>query len=202
MRALLFVLLVLPLAATAQPAAVGGAPNPAREGPHRQHGPRFGVTYLSPGVVRLINEATAENEGDERIDPSIPLVSQFGWQFEFETFRTPTGAMGVVEIVPLLSALDKGIVVPSLTVVTGVRSSSGLEIGAGPNVSLSTRLDRVSGSGTGASDPEVRVGLALAVGTNLRADGFNIPVSVATVLGAGGVRASFLIGLNTSSRRY
>ncbi len=197
MRALLLALLVLPVAAAAQPESHW------REGPHRQSGPRLGMTYLSPGVVERINGATDDGGIGDRIDPAFPFISQFGWQFEFETFRTPTGAMGVAEIVPLLSGLDRGLVVPSLTVLTGVRTSSGFELGAGPNVSLSPRATEATSSGEPTPlDADVRVGLALALGGNARVDGLSVPLTGAVVFGAGGPRVSFLIGLNTSNRRY
>jgi hypothetical protein len=184
--------LLLPLAASAQ------------NGPLRQNGPRLGVTFLTPGVVDRINEATRDGGVGDRIDPSFPVITQFGWQFEFRTFQTASGATGVAEIVPLLSGLDRGLLIPSLTFVSGLRTPGGLELGAGPNLSLSPQE---SDAPRGADEPEplgadVRLGLALVAGVNGRVDGVSVPVNTAVVFGTGGARVSLLIGLNTSSTRY
>ncbi|MDT0631890.1 hypothetical protein [Rubrivirga litoralis] len=174
----------------------------AQVGPHRQSGPRVGVTYLAPGVVARINEATREGGTGDRIDPSFPVVTQFGWQFEFQTFQTASGATGVAEVVPLLSGLDRGLLLPSLTFVSGLRTRGGVEVGAGPNVSVSVheRPDRRGDQDVVGAD--VRLGLALVAGVNARLDGVSVPVNAAVVLGAGGARLSLLVGLNTSSARY
>ena len=191
MRALaLLAVLALPVAAHAQ------------SGPHRQSGPRVGVTYLTPGVVARINEATREGGVGDRIDPSFPVVTQFGWQFEFRTFQTESGATGVAEVVPLLSGLDRGLLVPSLTFISGLRTPGGIEIGAGPNVSVSPQETADRRSDQDVVGADVRLGLALVAGVNARVDGVSVPVNAAVVFGAGGARLSLLVGLNTSSSRY
>ena len=190
--------LVLPLAAQAQTPAGDGAAT----GPHRQSGPRVGVTYLTPGVVARINDATREGGVGDRIDPSFPVVTQFGWQFEFQTFQTESGATGVAEIVPLLSGLDRGLLVPSLTFVSGLRTPGGFEIGAGPNVSVSPQEKTDRQDDVDVVGADVRLGLALVAGVNARVDGVSVPLNAAVVFGAGGARLSLLVGLNTSSSRY
>ena len=196
MRALvLLAVLALPLAAQAQTPA-------AATGPLRQNGPRVGVTYLSPGVVARINEATREGGVGDRIDPSFPVVTQFGWQFEFQTFKTASGATGVAEIVPLLSGLDRGLLAPSITFLSGLRTPGGVEVGAGPNVSLSVQERADRRGDQDVLDADVRLGLALAAGVNARFDGVSVPVTGAVVFGTGGARVSLLLGLTTSSSRY
>ena len=174
----------------------------AQTGPLRQSGPRVGVTYLTPGVVDRINDATREGGVGDRIDPSFPVVTQFGWQFEFQTFQTESGMTGVAEIVPLLSGLDRGLLVPSLTFVSGLRTPSGFEVGAGPNVSLSLQETEDPGPGEDYLDADLRLGLALVTGVNARFDGVSVPLNTAVVFGTGGARVSLLVGLNTSSARY
>lgn len=185
--------------------SVQGSGAPARIGPRRTSGPRIGVTYLSPGVVRRINAAEGDGQspGDDRIDPSFPVVTQFGWQFEFQTFQTTSGATGVAEIVPLLAGLEHGIISPSLTFITGLRTSRGIEVGVGPNIALSAR-DVVEAT-VGSQSPsvaDVRVGLALVAGGAARYEGVTLPVNVAVVFGSGGARVSLLLGLNVSDQRY
>lgn len=182
--------------------AVETRPAPTRRpGPRRLSGPRIGVTYLAPGVVDRINDATSDGGVGDRIDPSFPFVTQFGWQFEFQTFQTASGATGLAEIVPLLSGLDRGILAPSLTVVTGLRTPSGFEIGAGPNLSL-TPQDRNPESTDEPLAADFRLGLALVAGVNATVDGVSVPINTAVVLGTGGARVSLLLGLNVSESRY
>lgn len=193
-------LLVL-LAALALPAA---AQTPT--GPLRQNGPRVGVTLLAPGVVARINDATRDGGVGDRIDPSFPVITQFGWQFEFRTFQSPGGLTGLAEVVPLLSGLDRGLLIPTLTVVSGLRTRSGVELGVGPNVSLTpqerTRRREDRYSGEEPLDLDVRLGLAVVAGVNARVDGVSVPVNAAVVFGDGGARLSLLLGLNTSSARH
>lgn len=182
--------------------ALAASPALAQTGPLRQNGPRVGVTYLTLGVVARINDATRGGGVGDRIDPSFPFVTQFGWQFEFRTFQTEGGATGVAEIVPLLSGLDRGLLAPSLTFVSGLRTPGGFEVGAGPNVSVSPqeKADRRNDADVVGAD--VRLGLALVAGVNGRFDGVSVPVNAAVVFGAGGARVSLLVGLNTSQSRY
>lgn len=198
MRSVLSVLaLAFGLSLTAQ------AQTPNRIGPRHQNGPRIGITYLAPGVVERINDATSDGGVGDRIDPAFPFVTQFGWQFEFQTFQTPNGTTGLAEIVPLLSGLDRGLIAPSLTVITGLRTPSGFELGAGPNISLSPREgEPVHSDDLAPLDADVRIGLALVAGVNGRLDGVSVPVNTAVVLGTGGARVSLLFGLNVSDSRY
>ena len=172
------VLLALALPASAQ--AVGGAA--------RLSGPRAGVTLLSPDTVRRINDrfrdaGLAEGEGDV-IDPTMPVVTQFGWQFETRVFQSEGGLTGLTEFVPLVGGLDRGILLPSATFLVGARTRDGIEFGVGPNVSA-----------TG-------VAYALAAGFNARAGEVNVPFNLAAALGKGGPRVSLLVGMTFSNRRY
>ena len=160
----------------------------------RLSGPRFGVTYLNAETVRKINETFGEETYnpnppydvtyEEIIDESIPVVTQFGWQFETPLFRSESGLTGVSEWIPLVGGLERGLLLPSLTFLVGVRTPSGLELGLGPNVSA-----------TGAA-------YAITAGFNTQIDDINVPVNVAAVLGRDGPRISALFGFTFSDRRY
>lgn len=185
-------LLVALLALTAAPVLA----QPLQEGPRRQSGPRFGVTHLSPGVVDRINAALADDPSDPpRIES--PYTTQFGWQFEFQTFQTQS-LTGVLEVVPLVGGLERGLFFPSVTFIAGARTRGGFEVGVGPNLA-------VTGSGN-IDDPERPsgsvFGLAVATGHSFDAGGVNVPVNLAAVLSEGGARISLLVGLNTTSGRY
>lgn len=163
------------------------------EGPRRLSGPRFGMTYLSADLIDRINETfgegtydpqTGEYTYEDRISSGLPLVTQFGWQWERSLFQASTGLTGVTEWVLLAGGLERGLFLPSATFLVGLRGPGGLEVGLGPNVSAS-----------GAA-------YALAVGFNAASGEVNVPVNVAAVLGQDGPRVSVLVGFVLSERRY
>ena len=197
-------LLALPAAAQAPPAGDGpvasgpstDAPPARPPGPRRLGGPRTGITVLSAGAVRQINDAfdtgycyddqgySRACEGGPRIDPAAPVVTQFGWQFETRMFQAESGLTGVAEWVLLAGGIERGLVLPSATFLVGARTPGGFEVGVGPNLSLSG------------------VAYALAAGANYEAGTVSIPVNAAVVLAQGGPRLSLLVGLNMSESRY
>ena len=160
-----------------------------RIGPRRLGGPRTGVTILSQGTIDKINEAfdtcfDVSCQGDLTIDGSVPLVTQFGWQFENRIFQSSEGLTGLTEWVVLVGGAERGLFLPSLTFLAGLRAPGGFEVGVGPNLSLG-----------GAA-------YALAVGHSYQNGEVNIPVNMALVFGDGGPRASVLVGFNVSERRW
>ena len=132
-------------------------------------GPRFGVTYLSDGIVEYL----ADNE----IDVS-GMVTQFGWQFEKQFYGGGGGPAAVTEWVLLVGGLEQGAFLPSLSWLVGLRTERGAEIGVGPNVTPA-----------GAA-------LALAAGVTTRMGALNIPINVAVVPSKRGLRVSVLTGFS------
>ena len=88
-------------------------------------GPRFGLTLLSDGVVKKLEER------DIHVGPQI---SQFGWQFEKQFYTKDSGVTMVTEWVALVGGLDQSVALPSLSWMVGVRTRDGAEFGIGPNV--------------------------------------------------------------------
>ncbi len=171
------------------------APAGLREpvGPRRLSGPRVGLTYLSDDLIGRINDtfgeetydpATGQYTREDRISGAVPLVTQFGWQWERSLFQASTGLTGVTEWVLLVGGLERGLFLPSATFLVGVRGPGGIEVGLGPNVSA-----------TGAA-------YAVAVGFNAQSGEVNVPVNAAVVLGQDGPRVSLLLGLVLSEGRY
>ena len=116
--------------------------------PKELSGPRLGLTYITPGEIV------------KEIDGSF--ITQYGWQFETR-FVSGEELAGLVEWVLLAGGLEKGYVLPSITSIIGLRTTSGFEIGAGPNLSL-----------TG-------VGLVVAVGYNFSVGDLNLPLNLSWV---------------------
>jgi len=130
-------------------------------------GPRLGVTYITGSRAR----ETLREHGLSSV------ISQFGWHFEQQV--SPTGAAGpafVIEEVVLVGAVEQQKLVPSFTVLFGMRMPSGLEFGLGPNLSV------------------VGTALAVGIGKNLRYGDVNLPVNLAIVGSPGALRSSLLVG--------
>lgn len=142
-----------------------------RTTPVRLSGPRVGVTWFQ-------GKAADSLEAELGIGP---VITQFGWQFEHRLFSIEGGASGVSEYVILLGGLDQSEVIPSLSWIMGVRTFTGFEVGAGPNVS------------------PAGVSLVGAVGLNFQNGGINYPVNFALASAKSGVRATVLIGFNTKN---
>ena len=158
-------------------------------GPRRLEGPRTGVTVLSPRLVQKINEAldpacTEVQCDDPTISEASPVITQLGWQFERRVFQTDSGLTGLTEAVLLVGGAERGLFLPSGTLLAGLRTVRGLEVGVGPNVSLSG------------------LAYAAAVGVNTEFGEVNVPLNLAVVLGGDGPRASLLVGFNLSDRRW
>lgn len=142
-----------------------------REQAVKLSGPRVGVTFLSDGIVRKLR--------DDRDLDFGSLVSQFGWQFEKRLSSSDTGLTPVSEWVVLVGGLERGVPLPSVTWLVGLRTRNGAEFGVGPNVT------------------PVGVALAVAAGVTLRSGSLNFPVNLAVVPSKSGMRVSLLAGFNT-----
>jgi len=163
------------------------AAGPTDVGYDRLHfnGPRVGVTFIGDGS----SKQRLEDEGYS------PVISQFGWQFETRIFTTSTGVSGLVEWVLLVGGIEKGIFLPSASMLLGIRGKKGFEFGLGPNLSA------------------VSFGMVLAAGTSFRSGKMIFPITLAVVPSvknswysdtgekeATGIRVSLLIGFNTMVR--
>ena len=135
-------------------------------------GPRAGLT--------LITGETAERL-EEELDVKTPIISQFGWHFEKRFFSIPEGPTGVVEFVPLIGGMENNVVLPSVSLVVGLRSVDGLEIGVGPNVSISG------------------IAYVLGAGVTKTVGMLNIPVNGSIVFSNEGARFSLLVGFNSAT---
>src|SRR5687767_1234114 len=133
-------------------------------------GPRFGVTWLSAATVDTIYARY-------NIDV-LPVITQFGWQFEKQWASFDQGPVALNEFILLLGGLDQGVVIPSITWLVGIRTPGSFELGVGPNVTAAG------------------VALAISTGYTFRAGLLNVPLNMALVPSRYGMRASMLTGFN------
>ena len=133
-------------------------------------GPRFGVTWLSGATVDTIR---AQFDVDV-----LPVITQFGWQFEKQWTAFDQGPVALNELILLVGGLDQGLVFPSLTWLVGIRTPGGFELGVGPNATAAG------------------VALAMSTGYTFKTASLNVPVNMAIVPSRYGLRASIMTGFN------
>jgi hypothetical protein len=144
-------------------------------------GPRLGITYVVHG-------SKWDKELEERdIDN---FISQFGWHFEFLLRPKGGGPAFVTELVPFFGGVEYGTVIPSLTVVFGIRFPMGFEFGMGPQAVV-TMVD---------GEP-VSSSLVVAVGQSLDFSGVKIPLNLALATNSDGQRVSFAFGYAVGNHR-
>ena len=127
-------------------------------------GPRIGATVITTG--------SASDLIQNRLFPGDPgwgnsseaLITQYGWQLETK-FMESDEISGLVEWVFLVGGMERGLFLPSVSSLFGMRAKSGFEGALGPNLSL-----------TG-------VGMVLAVGYTFTSGTLNIPVNLSFVPG-------------------
>lgn len=109
-------------------------------------GPRMGMSY----TVGTLNEflTRPESQGGMEI---APVVSNLGYQFEIQYVGTENFS-ALFEFVPLVSGLEQGKFIPSISILNGFRfGQSGWEFAFGPSFGLSK-------TSTGFFDTEAKYG--------------------------------------------
>lgn len=148
--------------------------------PLRLSGPRVGVSYI-PGLKNTDISNVIGSDSSSRINADH--MYQFGWQFEWKYFETIGGSAGLFEVVPMVGGFEHGLIIPSVSMLVGYRDASGLELGAGPNVSTIT------------------TGFVLAAGYTFQSKHMNFPVTFGYIPTKEGARFSLLFGFTKRSSR-
>jgi len=165
------------------------------EGGLSSGGPRVGLIYQTNKSVRSQLSEYVKSRNKEA--KPHPMLSAFGWQFEYEYLNTEGGTTGLMEFVPLVLGLDMGLAIPSINTVIGVRFADGLEIGCGPNFSTGVK-ETVHDAGTPDEHIDRKtvagVGMVGVIGKTLKAGQMNFPVNLAAVWSDTGTTVSILLG--------
>lgn len=134
-------------------------------------GPRVGGTIVTPGATSFfIQEGDIPgsdntwNANYEAWEKSSSFITQYGWQLETKFIDSEDFA-GLVEWVFLVGGMEKGLFLPSVSSLFGMRTKSGFEAAFGSNVSLSG------------------VAMVLAVGISIKTGDLNIPINLSFVPG-------------------
>ena len=133
-------------------------------------GPRMGFGFVTGANANRLAEPK-ENGG---FDMAIPMMSQFGYQFE-KAYITTGNWQALAEFIPLISGLESNRFVPNLTILNGLRNNnSGWEFAFGPTIDVSRTLDgRLDSRGT----PSVSTALVFSVGKTIKSGEMNFPIN-------------------------
>lgn len=159
------------------------------------NGPRIGLTFV-PDVKYLRRNGDLVN-GLKESDIGV-IISQFGWHFEWLVTPEGGGPSFVTQLVPFLGGVEYATVIPTLTLVCGIRMPKGFEFGLGPNVLFNFK--ELKNDDDGSGNP-VNTALILAVGKSIDFSGVSIPLNLAVALNNGGTRISFVFGYAMGGRR-
>ena len=92
-------------------------------------GPRMGITFLTGEAAQVYKAPLAEGGYD-----NYPFFTSFGYQFEVQ-YLNEGNFQALFEFLPLISGLDQGKFIPSLTALHGLRNNkNGLEFAFGPTI--------------------------------------------------------------------
>lgn len=90
-------------------------------------GPRMGMTIFGGAAAQRFRDPERLGGLDVR-----PIMFQFGYQFE-TTYLNQGGLQALFEFIPIITGLDQGQILPSLSLLHGIRSNrNGFEFAFGP----------------------------------------------------------------------
>ena len=133
-------------------------------------GPRVGITMVQSGLlanilkkdVSLFSDENRESWDGTSLGESGVVTSQYGWQWE-SRFADGGKVTGIVEWIALVGGMEKGMFLPSVSSMVGVRTEKGIEFAVGPNVSLGG------------------IAMVIGAGYNFKFGNLNLPVNIVYV---------------------
>jgi hypothetical protein len=132
-------------------------------------GPRVGVTMVQAGSLASILRKDVSLFSDDIREEWTgstgkygAVMSQYGWQWE-SRFLDGGDVVGLVEWIALVGGMEKGMFLPSVSSMVGVRTSKGIEFAVGPNLSLGG------------------IAMVIGAGYNFKFGKLNVPVNIAYV---------------------
>ncbi|MFN8333316.1 MAG: hypothetical protein U0T81_19220 [Saprospiraceae bacterium] len=185
-------------------------------------GPRFGFTFIGGPDARSYKRPESPGGFD-----AAPLISNIGYQFEV-AYLNQGDIQGLFEFVPTISGIEHGTLIPSISLLHGVRSNkTGLEFSVGPLFVLTKRAlgyygdngewirtgdntsslpkdiqEKVSNELDRAGRLHLDGGLLMAVGKSFRSGSINFPVNLFTVIRQNSLRIGFSMGFNSKSSNH
>jgi TolB-like protein len=156
-------------------------------------GPRMGYSFFLGKTADIL--ALPKAEGGFNASPTF---FQMGYQFE-KQYLSEGKWQALVEFIPLISGLDQGLFIPSLSILNGIRSNvNGLEFAIGPTFTANKRLeDRLDSRG----EFKLSTNVVIAAGFSLKSGKLNIPINAYFVPAKDDLRLGISFGFNTRNNR-
>jgi hypothetical protein len=183
----------------------------------RADGPRMGLTFFTGNTATIL--AAPKKEGGFA---AMPLMFQFGYQFE-KQYLNQGNFQALFEVVPMLTGLDQGLFIPSITILNGMRNNqNGWEFAFGPSLSITKSANgfydnqnnwhlakdtssmssmpfienRMDSRGNFSFHPS----FVFALGKTFKSGKLNIPVNAYFVPSSNGYRFGISFGFNSRAR--
>ena len=179
-------------------------------------GPRMGMTVFSGDVVKRLQDS--ERNGGLNVRP---VMFQFGYQFE-TTYLNQGGLQALFEFIPIITGLDQGEILPSISILHGVRSNkNGFEFAFGPILYVNTEAEGFYNNGTWTrltdwertfpnvtppgevvrrldtrGEPRLTSSFVFAFGKSFKSGKMNIPVNAFFIPNKSGHRFGISVGFN------
>ena len=97
----------------------------------------MGYTFFTGEGAKVIRAKKSDGGYDRN-----PAFFQMGYQFE-KQYLNEGNIQALFEFVPMISGLDQGLFIPSLSVFNGIRNNkNGLEFAVGPSVNLTKEYNK------------------------------------------------------------
>ncbi|MFN3918329.1 MAG: hypothetical protein ACK4K0_11415 [Flavobacteriales bacterium] len=177
-------------------------------------GPRMGFTVLTGNTAEIFK--SPESQGGYN---GFPAMFQFGYQFE-KQYLNEGNFQALFEFIPMVTGLDQGIAIPSLTILHGLRGNKkGWEFAFGPTISLVRKSEGYYDMDGGWNrvrdyndtiplayhtvtrmdkfgDPTLTSGFVFAFGRSFRSGKMNIPFNAYVIPQKDGWRFGASFGFN------
>lgn len=190
----------------------------------RSDGPRMGATFATGYLSDVMTRP--ESEGGYN---GNPYMFQFGYQFE-KQYLNEGNFQALFEFIPMITGLDQGQFIPSVTLLNGLRNNTnGWEFAFGPTFSLSKYSDGyvndqnqfiINATGGNLSLEEearslgksvesrpdsrgitqITYGFLFAAGKTIKSGKLNLPINLFIVPGKNGLRFGISMGWNGKER--
>jgi len=179
-------------------------------------GPRIGLTALTGENAQIYRNAEQNGGFDGR-----SVLFQFGYQFEV-SYLNEGPIQALFEFIPMISGVDQGRFVPSVSLLNGIRSNvSGWEFAIGPVFSMAKFAEGYYNENNewimkgkdspeeavfvkrldSRGDPQLNTGLIFAFGKSFKSGKINFPVNIFTVVNRNSYRFGISMGFNASENQ-